>query len=396
LILFRGRETLMALNGFQVFDADLHVNEPPDLWQRYIEPKYRERAPVMAPKTGDFRDMLLLIDGAATTQSGEHTAAWNFVTECARHFGRYDLFSDYERRGWGPDTQIDAMDAEGIDVAVLFPSAGLCIPGQEYDDDGFAMALARAYNNWLADFCQYCPERLFGACMTIPHDIEAMVAEIRRTKREFGFKGLYIRPNQVRGRNWHDRYYDVLWETCQEEDMTVGFHGGMNCTLPQAVAERFDWSVDDAWLTSHVACHPVEMMYALTCMTTGGVLERFPGLRVAFLEANCAWVPYYLWRLDEHYELRDQVNFELGRERPPMKPSEYFYRQCFAAIEAEERIACPVIGEIKDQVVFSTDFPHAECPFPNGVREFLGLDLDHDTKRRILWDNPRRLYAMDG
>ena len=79
-----------------------------------------------------------------------------------------------------------------------------------------------------------------------------------------------------------------------------------------------------------------------------------------------------------------------------MKPSEYFYRQCFAAIEAEERIACPVIGEIKDPVVFSTDFPHAECPFPNGVREFLGLDLDHDTKRRILWDNPRRLYAMDG
>jgi predicted TIM-barrel fold metal-dependent hydrolase len=370
------------------------VNEPPDLWQRYIAPEYRGRAPVVAPRMGDFREMLLLIDGKATTRGGTHTKAWGFATECARHFGRYELFADYERRNWGPDVQIDAMDAEGIDVAVLFPSAGLCIPAQEYDDDRFAMAIARAYNDWLADFCGYCPERMYGAAMTIPHDVEAMVAEVLRGKRELGFRALYIRPNPVRGRNWHDRAYDRFWKVCEEEGVTAGFHGGMNCTLPQAVAERFDWSKDDAWLTSHVACHPIEMMYALMCMTIGGVLERFPGLRVAFLEANCGWVPYYLWRMDEHYELRRDVPFDIGRERPPLPPSEYFRRQCYASIEAEERISCPVIGEIGDRIVFSTDFPHPECPFPNGVREFLRMPMDEGLKRRILWENPRRMYAM--
>jgi predicted TIM-barrel fold metal-dependent hydrolase len=384
----------MAVNGFRVFDADLHISEPPDLWQRYIEPKYRDRAPVLAPTIGDFREMNLLIDGKAVTPSGKHDKVWGFSTKCAHHFGRYELFMDYERRGWGPDTEIDAMDAEGIDTAVLFPTAGLCVPAQEYDDNGFALAIARAYNDWLAEFCAYCPERLYGAAMVMPHDIGATVAEVRRAKRELGFKGIYIRPNPIRGRNWQDPAYDPLWKTCEEEGVVVGFHGGMNCTLPQAVAERFDWSRDDAWLTSHVACHPVEMMYAMLCMVMGGVLERFPELRVAFLEANFGWVPYYLWRMDEHYELRREVTFEAVKDRLPLRPSEYFKRQCYASIEAEERFSCPVVGELADRIIFSTDFPHPECPFPNGVRKFLELPMDYETKRRILWENPCQLYRM--
>ena len=130
-------------------------------------------------------------------------------------------------------------------------------------------------------------------------------------------------------------------------------------------------------------------------LIAGGALERFPSLRVAFLEANCAWVPYYLWRMDEHYGLKRDVWPDSVMDRLPLAPSEYFKRQCYASIEAEESVACPVIGEIAEQIVFSTDFPHPECPFPNGVREFLKMPMDDNTKRQILWDNPRRLYALD-
>ena len=386
----------MARNGFRVFDADLHINEPPDLWARYIEPKYRDRAPVGAPTMGDFREMLLLIDGEAVTPSGEIDDVWGFSTDCARHFGRHDLYMDYERRGWGPDTQIDAMDTEGIDVAVLYPSAGLCASARPYEDDGFAMAIARAYNNWLGEFCSYRPQRLYGATMVMPQDIDGTVAEIIRAKREYGFNAIYIRPNPVRGRNWHDSAYDRLWKACEEEGILVGFHGGVSSTLPQAIGERFDATREDSWLTSHVACHPAEMMYATLCMIMGGVLERFSGLRVAFLEANCGWVPYYLWRMDEHYGLRRHVNPRSVRDRLPLYPSEYFKRQCYASIEAEETVACPVIADLADRIVFSTDYPHPESSFPNTVREFLEMPLGDDTKRRILWDNPCRMYDIGG
>ena len=384
----------MALNGFKVFDADLHITEPPDLWQRHIDPKYRDRAPVCAPSSGDFQESLLLIEGKAVNPSGTLDPMWTFTADCAHHFGRHAHYMDYERRGWGPDTQIDAMDTEGVDVAVLYPSAGLCAPARAYDEDGFATAIARAYNDWLGEFCAHDPQRMYGAAMVMPQDIDGTIEEIRRTKREFGFKAIFIRPNPVRGRNWHSPEYDRLWQTCEDEGIVVGFHGGLACTLPQAIAERFDATQDDSWLTIHVACHPSEMMYAMLCMIMGGVCERFPGLRVAFLEANCGWVPYYLWRMNEHYELRREVTFEMIKDRLPLGPHEYFKRQCYASIEAGETVSCPVVGDIEEQVVFSTDFPHPECPFPNGVREFLELPLSEDLKRRILWDNACRLYDI--
>ena len=99
------------------------------------------------------------------------------------------------------------------------------------------------------------------------------------------------------------------------------------CTLPFAVGERFDGRFEDWWLSEHVTRHPIEMMYASTCIVNGGVLERFPGLRVAFLEANCSWVPYWLWRMDEHYEIREK----LVKKTLPQKPSPFFLKQCFVS-----------------------------------------------------------------
>ena len=144
-------------------------------------------------------------------------------------------------------------------------------------------------------------------------------------------------------------------------------------------------------MTEHVACHPAEQMYATLCMISGGVLERFPALRVAFLEANCSWVPYWLWRMDEHWEHRKRV----VRDKFPLMPSEYFKRQCFASIEAEEAMGKYAIDWMGDeQRVFSTDFPHVDCRYPDGVATFLSQPFPDESKRKILWGNCARLYGM--
>ena len=379
----------MAHDGFKVMDSDMHVQEPWDLWLRYIEPRYKDNAPV---GTNNYlADQDLLHEGKIISRFRVQAPHQPELVAFHERFGRLEEFKSFDKRGWGPDTQIEAMDKEGIDVAVLFPTRGLFAHAKEYDDDGLAGAISRAYNDWLRDFCAHAPDRLIGAAMVPAQNVEAAVAETRRAKRELDFKAIFLRPNPVRGRNWHNPCYDPLWAECEKLDMAVGFHEGTPCALPVAMGERFDGVHEDLWLTEHVAAHSIEQMYACLSMVAGGACERFPGLRIGFLEGNCSWLPFWLWRMDEHYEARE----DLLKNRLPLRPSDYFKRQCFAGIEADESIASYVFDWMGDSnIVFSTDFPHPDSRYPAAVATLVSQPFPKDTKRKILWDNCRRLYNM--
>ena len=97
-------------------------------------------------------------------------------------------------------------------------------------------------------------------------------------------------------------------------------------------------------------------------LTSGGVLQRFPNLRVGLLEGNCGWAPWLFHRLDEHWEwVGDKDAPELDRP-----PSEYFRSNCFLSVEADElpvRYYVDWFGD--DNIVFSTDYPHGDSKFPD-------------------------------
>ena len=228
----------MAKDGFKVIDSDMHVMEPADLWQTYISPEFRDLAPVGAEEY--FMDLRLKHDGQVIARNQDNFAdEGDMYVELAKRYGRFDEFLAFQDRGWGPDTQVEAMDAEGIDLALLFPSMGLFAHAKVYDDDDLAAAISRAYNNWLAEFCQGDSKRMFGAGMVPAQNIDAAVAETRRVAQDFGFKGVFLRPNPVQGRNWNHPSYDPLWAECQAFDLAVGFHEGTPCELPVAMGERF-------------------------------------------------------------------------------------------------------------------------------------------------------------
>jgi predicted TIM-barrel fold metal-dependent hydrolase len=142
-----------------------------------------------------------------------------------------------------------------------------------------------------------------------------------------------------------------------------------------------------------VYAQPFEQMLGLGSFVAGGVLERHPELRIAFLEANCSWAPWLLWRLDEGYEREADIFVpELT-----MAPSEYFKRQCVVSIEPDETPAKYLIEEIgSSQLVFSTDYPHGDSRYPNAVDSFLELPLPDEDKRKILWDNCAAFYSETG
>ena len=373
----------MAKNGFRMIDAEMHVMEPVDLWQRYIDPEFRDRAPRrLSDRKWDIRtlvegEVMAQIPGGdwpAETGAEENAMAERYAEEIARDFD--------------PASQVKAMDKEGLDLAILFPTAGMYATAFTHMDPRFAAAVCRAYNGWLYDYIQAAdPKRLFGAACVSPHDVAGAVAETRRAIGELGMKAIFLRPNVYNDKPWHDPCYDPLWAACQELNVPVGFHETTGSRMKAAGTDRFQ-----ALGIAHISTHPMEQMLACMDIIMGGVMERFPKLRFAFLEAQCGWLPFWLDRMDEHYEWREPYG---EMTHLTAKPSEYFRRQGFCACECDEEFVTHVVAAVGDNnIVTTTDYPHGDSKYPQAMDRFFALPLSDKSKQKILWDNAIRLYAL--
>jgi len=251
----------------------------------------------------------------------------------------------------------------------------------------FAAALASAYNNWLYDFCEKDPNRLLGAGMISPFDIDEAVVETKRCVKELGFRAIFMRSNITNGRNWFDDYYEPLWSLLEELEIPLGFHESSS-TAGRQIGDNFEPN----FMLRRIVAQPMEQMLGLVSLCSGGVLARHSKLRVAFLEANCTWLPWLLWRLDEGWEREGDV----WAKDLTMAPSEYFKRQVFISVEPDEAGVKYVIDYVgTDRLVFSTDYPHGDSKFPHAVENFLKLKITQDDKRKILWDNCAEFYHVN-
>lgn len=385
----------MPTSDWIVCDSDMHVMEPADLWQRYIAPEFKHAAPVgMTELRRDIRVRLkseiLLRTGPVRPlkERGGSGIGWREDQE--------EAYGEAETRGWDTQAQLAGMAREGVDLAVLFPSRGLFVLGldstQAIGPDGLepelAAAIARAYNDWLHDFCKPAADRLYGAAMVAPHDVAAAVDETRRCVREYGFKAIFLAPGTVNRRPWYDPYYDPLWAECEKLGIPVAFHGGGRTLL------RPDFSLEvfaDKLMLWHTFNQPLGVMAAAAALCGGGVLERFPKLRVALLEGNCSWAPWLMHRLDEHQEWVGWYDApDLKR-----KPSEYFLSNCFVSVDADETTVKHYVDWFgDDNLVFSTDFPHGDSQYPHAVEMFHKLPLSEASRRKILGTNWSRLYDL--
>lgn len=381
----------MAKRGFRVMDSDLHTMEPDDLWERHLEEPFRRwaptfhRAPDGAPNQPTIRIGELTI-GELTTRPATRRAAADLHR---RTFAKHPHNARAMARGYDAVSHLEAMDIEGIDVAVLYGTRGRQVLMHDDLDPALAAALARAHNDWTYAYCQADPARLRFAAQVAFHDVQAAVAEARRAVRELGAVAVVGNPNPVNGRHVHDPCFEPLWDAVEELGVPVGFHPTGISSLRDDIARRF-LDHPAGRVIGTAARNPVELMLAFASLAAGGVFERHPGLRCAFLEGTCGWVPWWLWRLDEVWE-----KFGPGSDvRLSRRPSEYFAAQCFVATDADETVLRQVVEAIgDDNIVVSTDYPHSDGLFPHAIDEFLALEgVSDKTKAKILWDNGARLY----
>ena len=377
-------------DGLRIVDSDAHVIEPHSLWTEYLDPSLREAAPRPVGLTFgfEFEDFSINLPRQwspdATPDELEHMSARIQSTYA-------ELFPEAYAKGFSADAQLVDMDREGIDRAFLYPSFGLFVLATDEIEPRLAVGLARAYNDWLADFVATDPARLFGTAMLPLQDPAAAAAEAKRCATDLGFRGAFVRPNPIGGRAFDDPAYEDLWSVMSEHEMTLGIHEGGFPRLPQVVEGRLHHPQQ-----VHICTHPMEQMISAVSFLYGGVLARSPGLKVAFLEAGCGWVPFWLHRMDEHWEDATRKDFGLTgiTEKPP---SEYFRRQCFVSADSSEYMLAQVIELIgDDRIVFTTDYPHPDSPWPHAVDEFLALPgVSRESKQKILWDNALAMYGVD-
>jgi hypothetical protein len=352
----------------RVIDVDGHVFEPDELWEQHLPPELHDRRP------------RLVRDDRGTTRyeleghqipPGTGVGAWvpEGIQEASVHRdGAID-----------PHLRLQDMDTEGIDVAILYGTASLGFWG--IVEPELARGCCRAYNDWLAEYCAADPARLKGTPALPLGSLDDAVAEARRAVTELGFVSLTV-PCCVGPRNLDDPGFDDLWRLAAELDVPVGVHAGG----PRFAHRRFV----DSYATLHALEFPFDIMFAAATLVCGGVVERWPTLRLLLLEAGAAWGPYLFDRLDEHYEKRPH---EMPRISKP--PSEYLLDgRVVISCEAERYLAHALDGLGSQTVVFASDYPHWDAEYPNSVRAIAErTDLDDRQKEAILGANAERIYG---
>jgi predicted TIM-barrel fold metal-dependent hydrolase len=378
------------MSNYKIISSDNHIYEPPDLWTSRVDARFRDRAPrvVRLEDEGDwwFCNGHKIMGAFAGAQAGRRF-------EAPENLSRKDLFENVRPGGYLPEAHVNDMQADGVDAAVIYPTAGLLMFG--VPDSELLSAIFRGYNDWLAEFSKPFPRQLKGIAMLNIDDVLAGVSELQRCFK-LGLAGAMITCYPPEGRPYESPEYEPLWAAAQDLGMPLGLHIGTNRPGP---GQEFAAGIGE--LTAAFLCnadHWVRM--SLAQIIYSGVFERYPKLQVGSVEMELSWAPHFLDRLDYNFKQRARDLFKKGywdRYTGDLLPSDYFHRNVFLgfqedALGIKER---QIIGV--DNLQWGSDYPHPESTFPR-TRQILDeilTDCSETEKAKIAGGNAARIYHLD-
>jgi predicted TIM-barrel fold metal-dependent hydrolase len=339
----------------KVVDADGHVLEPANLWERNLPLNLRDRA--LKIRRDESGAEYLEIDGRKSriVQGGSLGTFGTLDEDVRAHWKSTQSETGPSYEDHAPLTARDMtarlawMDQEGIDVSLMYPSLGLCWQN-ECDDPALARAYCQVYNDWLTDLAAPYSDRIVPIAMIPLLSVEDGVAELRRAA-DLGARGLYLNPVPMNGVAYGDPSYDPIWAACAERGMPVAFH--ISNSPLHAGRQLYETNFGrNTWFLSMM--YSVDCQIALASLFHGGVLERFPNLSVGVLEAGCGWIAHFVDRMDR--------SFAMGGH-PIMRrpPRDYFDRQCWIAGDTDEVTFSAMVAQLgAGKFMWASDYPHEE------------------------------------
>ena len=384
------------MSGEVVIDADGHVLEPPDVWQHYVETRYRSRA-IRVRRGADGRDVLEIEGRPAKLTTSEMLGGFGGMGLTMEDLARAATSGQYAenspRAAVDASARLELLDRDGITRAILYPSLGLQWES-EVEEDAYAFAHCRAYNRWICDFCAPSGGRLVPVAHLTLGDPNAAAAELRRAVGE-GARGAFLLPFTRSGLPHGHPDHDPLFAAAVELGVPIAIHVGIDPTT-RALHHRFDGLVwpgaipAGAWYLQML--FPQALQQAFTTFFQFGTFDRFPDLRLVLLEAGASWLGHWMDRMD------GMARGPLGLTLPLRdRPSAYVRRQCWVSADPDESALPAIVEHVgTDRFLWATDYPHSDHggDYMKELRE-LGARLPDDARRKLYGANAGALYHLD-
>jgi predicted TIM-barrel fold metal-dependent hydrolase len=363
-----------------VISADSHVMEPADLWTGRLGQQWQDQAPQVR-KNDDKPGYSFHAPGLPPSPVSGAWGAGRSGEELREHLENAG-YETARPSGWDPAERLKDQDIDGVHAEVLYGTLGMRL--FRVTDAELQRAIFSVYNDWLAEFCAYEPHRLHGLGLLSLWDVDEGVRELERCAA-LGLKGAMIWGYPPDDRPYYQPVYDRLWAAAQDLDLPISLH----IVTGMGAESRVDFTA--AAVRYMHMIH--EIQRSVSQLVLGGVLERFPTLRIVAAESDIGWLPHWMQRLDHA-----QRKFGAMMEVPlSMAPSEYVRRQIWLTF-MDDPVGVASLSRIgPDMFMWGSDFPHTDSTWPDSqtVIEKNLVDVHDDVATKLLHDNAAALYHID-
>jgi predicted TIM-barrel fold metal-dependent hydrolase len=367
-----------APDKYWMVSADCHSQDPAKLFGERIEEEYRHRVPRL--EVDEAGETWFVTEGWAPEKIEHRKAASKMEDEDTLR----------SKAGRDPAERVADMEADGVDIEVVYPNIGLLAYATR--DPRFSMAMARVWNRWALETYDGYMHRILPMAMLAPGDREGTRAEIDWAVRN-GFRGFTLPckptfgppdPNEA---NYNLPDFDWLWASLCEVDRPATFHVSTGRDPRGARG-------NGGAVVNYVVHSLAPTMEPMVNLCASGVCERFPDLRFALIETGVGWVPWALDAMDEAYKKHHMW----VRPKLDLLPSGYFRRQGAASFQ-EDRAGVHLVEahDLVDNFLWANDYPHQEGSWPHSaaaIERQMG-DLAEQTRVKLLGLNAARIWGLE-
>ena len=357
-----------------IVDTDAHVTEGVDDFLPYMHDRDRGLRKMVERAAFPLHDIYAVSHPLPPFQH-------------SKPFG--DVYEDTPEEPF--EAKLDQMDEFGLDYSILNPTVNLALA--TVSNSRLAVALARAYNDWIVDtFLDHGDGRILSSILAAPQRPDLAAEEIDRLAGEDAMVAVHIPETGLDPPAGHPRY-DPIYEAASANDLPVLFHSGSGATGKAFPVVR---NGAETYAEDHAVVHPFSNMWTLTSLLFQGLPERFPGVDWVLQESGIAWVPYMVWRLDDHYlELADELPILTRLPSEYVAESVYFTTQPLGhTAEHPEHLAWAIEMAGAGNVMYSSDLPHPDFDPPEELFDRIRSHFDAATVRGIMGETAREVFDL--